>query len=182
MNTIATPSAALATEADLRRAQLSATAASLRVNLAPGNLFEEAKGAAGKEAGGVWDSSRRAIGNHPVAAVFAAAGAIVLIGSSMKKKAKSQMDMADLAGAGAKPVPTLRGSVAEGLGELAQSSFQLAQDRYAQKVQSLQTAARNQVRSLTEEVLDAGESLIAGLLTALGAKLKPRAQTAVHAP
>ena len=108
-------------------------------------------------------------------AVFAAAGAAVVIGASMKKKKPKTMDMAGLGAAsnGASPVPTLRGRVVEGLGALAQTSLQLAQDRYAQKVEAFQTSARNQVRSLTEEVLDAGESLISAMLSGLTAKLRP---------
>ena len=179
MNEIVPMSSHIAAEAERRRAELSATAASLRVNLAPGNLFEEAKSAAGKEAGSVWDASRRAVASHPVAAAFAAAGAAVIVGTSMKKKAGGP-DMAKLAtaGDGAKSAPSLRGRVAEGLGALAQTSFQLAQDRYAQKARAFETAAKDQVRSLTEEVLVAGESAIAALLAALVVKLKPPAPVA----
>ena len=175
-------SAEIAAQADSRRAALSATAASLRVNLTPGNLFDEAKGAAGREASSLLDAGRKAVGSHPLAALAAAAGAAVVIGSSMKKKTKAPMDMAGLTAAseGAKPSATLRGRVAEGLGALAQSSFQLVQERYAQKVQAFQTAAKSHVRSLTEEILDAGEGAIAAMLSALAAKLAPRADGSVQ--
>ena len=71
--------------------------------------------------------------------------------------------------------PTLRGRVAEALGALAQTSFDLAHDRYAQKAQALQNAAKAHVRNLTEEVLAAGEGAIAAMLSALVGKLKPDA-------
>ena len=179
MNEIVTMSSQIAAEAERRRAELSSTAAELRVNLAPGNLFEEAKSAASKEADGVWDAGRRTIAKHPVAAALAAAGAAVIVGRSIKKKS-GVPDMAKLAaiGDGPKSSPSLRGRVVEGLGALAQTSFQLAQDRYAEKARTLETAAKNQVRSLTEEVLVAGEGAIAAMLAALAGKLKPPAAAA----
>ena len=176
-DSIATASPAIAAEAERRRADLSATAANLRFKLKPGNLFDEAKGALRAEAGSLADSGRKAVAGHPVAALLAAAGAAVVIGTSMSKKAKTTMDMRGLGAAsdGRPPAPTLRGRVAEALGALAQTSFDLAHDRYAQKAQALQNAAKAHVRNLTEEVLAAGEGAIAAMLSALVGKLKPDA-------
>ena len=176
----AMPSRLLETEADKRRAELAATVSKLKANLKPAHMIDEAKGALEKQAGSVWDSAQNVVTRHPVAAMCVTAVAAVAVGRSMVHK--KPMDMVGLANASeaatatkAGPVTSLRAKLAHEFGSLAETSFHLVQDRYAQKLADVQNTAKDHVRGMTENVLDAGERLISAVISDVMAGMnKPR--------
>ena len=174
------PLTLLESEANARRAELFATVGKLKANLKPAHMLDEAKEALGRQAGSAWDSAQNAVSRHPFAAMCVTAAAAIAVGTSMGRK--KPMDMAGLASASdagmpqkTGPITSLRAKIAHELGSLAETSFHLVQDRYSQKLADVQNTAKAQVRGMTENVLDAGEKLIAALISdVLSGLKKPR--------
>ena len=169
----------IATEAEIARARLNQTMAKLRGNLTPASLYDEVGSAIKTEAGSLVSNAEAAVGRHPFAAMCIAAGAAVLIGTSVSRSGKKPIaGQFDLTSTEPPPVrrsafAALRAKISDGFGKLADDSFQQVQDRYQQKIQSAQSSIKNKAHDLTEIALDTGEKIIAAWLAQIFASVRP---------